>query len=485
MAAAFAGSISQVKLPSGSVYEIKDAKAREMLAGNIMYHVADAVGTTPSGVTWSKNGTSVTGTLTAANAYSAAVAAGETAFYLVPNGAANGNGYDEYVVAKVGSSWQWERLGSKDIDLSPYLLATTAESTYVKKSGDTMTGNLTVPGINAGDGVVSIGSSGIDVGCGATVISGNGVSIDGVGAGLTFGCASVTGCGDGVEVSAGDNSYRLVGDNPLVDDSVIRKSDLGAWAFASGGSVSVPATFSLSIAGTVPKNPTGGTAAVHKWKLGTETTKNVTFTQLSDQTVTTGYQYQPAGDVSAPTISVSSEGSTKTFKGIVSTFSGTSVVAALNAGSWSAGSWTAGSYTAGSAFSRGTLPTLTMTMDTTDTEQLNISFSQGSLPSYTPPTCTLPTCTLPTVKTMATLESITAKTGDASYTASAPTFTGKKCTVTSVYPGALATDGTENATVTLTAASGTDSVTFGTKTISIASREDRLVAVPAASGATA
>lgn len=385
--------------------------------------------------------------------------------------------------------------------------------TYVQKAGDTMTGSLTVSADSSTANHVRVGSSDehLDVDYNKLTLVNNcgqstPVELTATALKIKDSCGTTTlngadtasivhTCGSGT--SAVTHTYSFKGDFSTNDNAVVRKSDLGTWATASSGSVSVPKTFSLSITGTVPKNPTGGTATVHTWKLGTETTKNVTFTELADSA--SSFQLQPKGTVSKPSISVATAGSTKTFKGIVSTFSGSTVVASMNAGSWSAGSWSAGSwsagsYTAGSAFSQGTLPALTMTMDTTNTEQLNISFSQGTLPSYTPPTCTLPTCTLPTctlptctlptVATTATLESITAKTSDASYQlASTPTFTGKKYTVTSAYPGALTTDSTESATVTLTAASGTDSVTFGTKTISIDSREDRLVTVPAASGA--
>ena len=83
--------------------------------------------------------------------------------------------------------------------------------------------------------------------------------------------------------------------------------------------------------------------------------------------------YTPAGSVSAPTISVDSAGSTTTVNSIEAV---------------------------------GTLPVLTTTV--TD-ENLTISFSQGTLPTKGANT--------------------TVKTGDASYTASQPTFTGTQATI--------------------------------------------------------
>ena len=84
--------------------------------------------------------------------------------------------------------------------------------------------------------------------------------------------------------------------------------------------------------------------------------------------------YTPAGDVSAPTISVASAGSTTTVNSITDV---------------------------------GTLPTLTMSVAD---EVLSIAFSQGTLPTKGSDT--------------------TVKTGDASYEATAPTFTGTAATIT-------------------------------------------------------
>ena len=84
--------------------------------------------------------------------------------------------------------------------------------------------------------------------------------------------------------------------------------------------------------------------------------------------------YTPAGSISAPTISVSSAGSTTTVNSITAV---------------------------------GTLPTLTTTVAN---ETLTIAFSQGTLPTKGADT--------------------TVKTGDAAYTATAPSFTGTEATIT-------------------------------------------------------
>lgn len=84
--------------------------------------------------------------------------------------------------------------------------------------------------------------------------------------------------------------------------------------------------------------------------------------------------FTPHGDVSAPTISVASAGATTTVNSITDV---------------------------------GTLPTLTMTVVD---KNLTITFSQGTLPTKG--------------------SDQTVKTGDASYTATAPTFSGTQDTVT-------------------------------------------------------
>lgn len=116
------------------------------------------------------------------------------------------------------------------------------------------------------------------------------------------------------------------------------------------------------------------TPVTYSWeKIGTTDIDLSIFGELAYKDSASG-NYTPAGSVSTPTISVDSAGATAT----VTPF--------------------------GSA---GTLPSLTMTVSEGN---LTIGFNQG---------------TLPTAGT-----DVTVKTGDASYTASQPTFTGTPATVT-------------------------------------------------------
>lgn len=104
--------ISKITLPSGNTYDIKDAVARQAIAGGVSFIVAWSGSTTPvvadipAGVVVTYNDTDYTGEKTAASAEAGA-------FYLVKAGS-DLNKYDEYFVVNN----TWEKMGSMDIDLS-------------------------------------------------------------------------------------------------------------------------------------------------------------------------------------------------------------------------------------------------------------------------------------------------------------------------------------------------------------------------------
>ena len=139
--------ISKVKLPSGNVYEIKDAVARQMIAGGITYIIAwDGTSTPdvtkiPAGVVVKYNDTNYTGTLSTANG-------NVRAFYLVKSSTQVGDldVYDEYVIANFeGSETKfWEKLGDTRLDLSDLgALAYKDNVTLTKGSGDVVLGEAT------------------------------------------------------------------------------------------------------------------------------------------------------------------------------------------------------------------------------------------------------------------------------------------------------------------------------------------------------
>lgn len=134
--------ISKITLPSGNTYDIKDATARELIAGGLSFNIvwdgtsAPVVANIPAGVVVTYNGTDYTGTMAASSADAGT-------FYLVKSGASP-NAYDEYVVAGPSGGRFWERLGGKDIDLSNLgALAYKDNVTLSKGSGDNVLGEAT------------------------------------------------------------------------------------------------------------------------------------------------------------------------------------------------------------------------------------------------------------------------------------------------------------------------------------------------------
>ena len=111
--------ISRIKLPSGNVYDIKDAVAREMISGGVSFIIGwDGISVPdvtkiPEGVVVTYNGTSYTGTLAANDATPGA-------FYLVRSSTSAGvsDHYDEFVPVGESGSRAWEKIGDTQIDLS-------------------------------------------------------------------------------------------------------------------------------------------------------------------------------------------------------------------------------------------------------------------------------------------------------------------------------------------------------------------------------
>lgn len=161
--------ISKIKLPSGNVYELKDAVARQAIASGVKFIMAwDGKSTPvpaniPAGVSVTYEGQTYTGTLSAATA--------EAGFYLVK---ANRQGavmdiYDEYVIVSEDGAKKWEKLGDTHIDLSIFGdLAFKDSVSIVKGDGDNVLGEDTT--FEAAPSAVSFdgGSTGEALGVNAT-----------------------------------------------------------------------------------------------------------------------------------------------------------------------------------------------------------------------------------------------------------------------------------------------------------------------------
>ena len=184
---------------------------------------------------------------------------------------------------------------------------------------------------------------------------------------------------------------------------------------------------------------------------GNELTSTGTLTPSGSVTIATGSgtaNYTPAGTVSQPEFTGSSMTSTGNFtpSGSVTISKGTGTANYTPEGSVSAPTIsvaTAGSTTTVNSITAvGTLPELTTTVAN---EVLTIGFSQGTLPTKGANT--------------------TVKTGDASYTATAPTFTGTGAELKASFSGtqgAVSVSGTPEGTVSQPSFTGTGANLTGT-----------------------
>lgn len=152
--------ISKITLPSGNTYEIKDATAREMIAGGISFIVAwdgtaaPVVANVPKGVVIIYNSTTYTGTMEAS-------AAQAGAFYLVKSSTQVGvkDVYDEYVVADIGGTKEWEKLGDTQVDLSDVVMGVELNKQTDVALGEATTFTMNQPTINVTPSTTYLGAS--------------------------------------------------------------------------------------------------------------------------------------------------------------------------------------------------------------------------------------------------------------------------------------------------------------------------------------
>ena len=137
--------ISKITLPSGSTYDIKDAVARQAIAGGMSKIIAWNGSSTPdvtkipAGVVVTYNETDYVGTLAAADG-------DVTGFYFVYSSTQKGNGdvYDEYTIITSGSTKSWEKIGDTNLTLPDFgTLAFKDTVTLNKGTGDVVLGEAT------------------------------------------------------------------------------------------------------------------------------------------------------------------------------------------------------------------------------------------------------------------------------------------------------------------------------------------------------
>lgn len=135
-------NLTQIELPTGSVYDLMDQGARDLIAAlnSFDYLISTNAATTPYGVQWDDDGTTITGTL---------VASADTMYtiYLVPSDdAATNDGFSEYITVNPSSGvYSWEKFGSVQLpDMSNYVSKAEAGDLAYKDTASG-SGSVTVP----------------------------------------------------------------------------------------------------------------------------------------------------------------------------------------------------------------------------------------------------------------------------------------------------------------------------------------------------
>ena len=309
-------NLTQIELPSGSVYDLVDQGARDLIdaINNWEYVVCTTAANTPKDVQWTSGSTTITGTLVAASTTMYKI-------YLVPSTNGTNDIYDEYVtVNPSGTTYKWEMFGNTALpDMTQYLKNKSGHS------GGTA-GDLAYKDSASGSGTVAVPKTF------TTTITpaAKEVSVSGT----TTGSVSVTKSAVTVsKASSGTVTYTPAGTN---------------------ASSSVSGTCSVTPSGSISKGT--GTA-----------------------------NYVPEGTVAAPTISVATAGSTTTIKNPTSK----TVVTDMSVADPSS------------------------TTATGELVYCSVSGTKLSLKKF-----------VETTGASISTSNVTVKNGDASYSASAPAFTG-------------------------------------------------------------
>ena len=310
--------ISKITLPSGTTYNIKDETARQMASAGVSFTISTDAASTPKDVTWTKSGTTITGTLVASATTSGV-------FYMGPTTTQGGKDiYSEYVTVKNGSTFSWEKIGTTDIDLSnlgDLAYKDSASGNYTPAgtvSQPTFSGNnMTSTGSFTPDGTVSKPTF--------TGTEGN-VSVSGTPAGTI-----TVGTGSANYTPAGTVSAPTITVTPNTATKYVAGSATGGGAVTAGtaASATMPVlttnvenenlTISWTDGAFTPNTPTAVTLPSFTSQTIVSGIKSATASQpsfegtvvnlkFSGTAMSSSGKFTPAGNVSQPTFT-GSEGS--------------------------------------------------------------------------------------------------------------------------------------------------------------------------------
>ena len=270
--------ISRITLPSGNTYDLKDAVARQMIAGGISFILAytggvPVVANIPAGVVVKYQGTDYVGTL---------VASADTVakFYLIKSTTQVEvlDVYDEYVTIQDGDTYFWEKIGDTALDIGNLgQLAYKDSVTLQKGSGDNVLGEGTT--ITAAASAVSFSGTTSDAALGSdatftTTVSPSLTNVKAVASGVAVGAS---GTDSFVKSYPGTTSKLATTTIPNVtantDVSIPNVTSTGSastWEFTMGSGADAE---TLIISGNNSVAPTLGTAlTASKVSLGTSIT---------------------------------------------------------------------------------------------------------------------------------------------------------------------------------------------------------------------
>jgi len=352
--------ISQIALPDGNTYELKDLEARgliaDLAAGSLAFVKSTAAADTPYGVTWNDGSSDITGTL---------VASADTKgkIYLVPT--TTGSGKDihaEYVTIVSGGTSQnptfaWEKLGDTEMDFSSLgALAYKNSVSLAKGSGDQVLGESTT--FTAAASAVSFTGGSSDTFVKSYPGSTNKLattSIKGVGTDITFnavsadpGTVTATNTVFGTDTTASKVTTTSKTATNLVLDTATTASKATAGTaktLAKAASAATPISYvgdanTTSILKTATVNGevlSFGTAAVSQGSVtgtnGTESITPYTFTDVTVPVITSNTEvtFDAVGSATDVTVPVVSSNSAVTAAGQITLASKTAATSAANA----------------------------------------------------------------------------------------------------------------------------------------------------------
>lgn len=238
-------NLTQIELPTGSVYDLVDQGARDLIAAlnSWEYVMCTSAANTPEGVTWQSGTTTITGTLEAASTTMYKI-------YLVPTATSGNDSFAEYITVNTsGTTYKWEMFGSVKLpDMTQYVKNKSGHS------GGTA-GDLAYKDTASGSGTVAVPKTYTTSVSTATTES-KSVSVSGT----TAGSVSVT--KSAVEITPATtgtaaNKYKPAGTNSTSSVS-------GSCSVTPSGSISVgTGTANYTPSGSVTVKTAGSTTTIN------------------------------------------------------------------------------------------------------------------------------------------------------------------------------------------------------------------------------